>query len=249
MLLLLAAALYMLPDGALYAWRLSLRGAFARLHRPPDPRHDADQNVFSDRNDLVQLLHQKEAEAADMRRRLTELGVAAENVGDMGIVAARVVRLGPDNTLDTFTIDAGTRAGVSPGQAVVVGQAVAGIVVRSEAEAALVLSLASPGCYLSARLGEPGGSADRPRLLCAVRGLGAGNVAAVVFSTATAAKEGWVAMTSGLEPSVPEGLILGTLSGALAEGEENGTLEGTLRPAADVNSLDFVAVLQPRDGK
>jgi cell shape-determining protein MreC len=78
-----------------------------------------------------------------------------------------------------------------------------------------------------------------------VRGLGAGGVAAVVFSTATAAKDGWVAMTSGLEESVPEGLILGTLAGALAEGEENGTLEGRLRPAADLPSLDFVSVLQP----
>ena len=243
MLLLLAAALYMLPDGSLYGWRLSLRGAFARLHRPADPRHDAVGEVFSDCGDLIQVLHQKEAEIADMRRRLGELGVTMDRVEGMRIVAARVIRLGPDNTLDTFTIDVGTKNGVEAGQAVVVGQAVAGIVVKSEAEASLVLSLSSPGCYISARLGEPGGSSDRARLLCAVRGLGGGGVATVVFSTATAAKEGWVALTSGLEKSVPEGLVLGTLAGRLVEGEENGTLEGELRPAADLHSLDFVSVL------
>ncbi len=249
MLLLLAAALYLLPDGSLYAWRLYVRGTFARLYRPPDPRQDAEEKVFSGYGDLVQVLHQREAQIADMRRRLLEAGVTAERVEGVNIVAARVVRLGPDNTLDTFTIDAGTRDGVEPGQAVVVGQAVAGIVVKSEADAALALSLSSPGCYISARLGEPGGSVDRPRVLGAVRGLGGGDVAAVLFSTATAAKEGWVAMTSGLEQSVPEGLILGTLAGSLVEGEENGTLEGELRPAADLRSLDFVSVLRRVDAK
>lgn len=239
----------MLPDGALYSWRLYVRGAFARLYRSADPGREAAGRIFSEYADLVQILHRREAQIADMRRRLVEAGVAAEAVDGVDIVNARVVRLGSDNTLDTFTIDAGTRDGVGEGQAVVVGQAVAGVVVRAEAHAALVLSLASPGCYLSARLGEPGGSVDRPRVLGAVRGIGAGRVVSVVFSTATAAKEGWVAMTSGLEGSVPEGLILGTLAGELAEGGENGTLEGELRPATDLRSLDFVSVLRRVDSK
>ncbi|MCD8349948.1 MAG: hypothetical protein LUC93_04975 [Planctomycetaceae bacterium] len=246
-LLLLAAALYMLPDGSLYAWRLYVRGAVARLHRPPDPRPDASEDVTTTARDLVMLLHQKEAQLSDLRRRLRELGVTDEKVDRQRIVAARVIRLGPDNTLDTFTIDVGTRDGVEAGQAVVVGAAVVGVVVKSEADASLCLSLSSPGCYISARLGEVGGSTERPRLLCAVRGVGAGRVAGVIFSTATAAKEGWVAMTSGLEGSIPEGLLLGTLVGQLVEGDEGGTLEGELRPAADLASLDFVSVLVRRD--
>ncbi len=242
-LLVLAAALYLLPDGSLYAWRLYLRGAVARLYRPPDPRADASRDTFSDSRDLLILLHQREAQIADLRRRLAELDAARERVPDQNIVAARVVRLGPDNTLDTFTIDVGTRDGIAQGQAVVVGEAVAGIVARAEADASLVLSLASTGCYLSARIGEPGGSVDRPRLLGAVRGIGAGDVAAVIFSSATAAKEGWIAMTSGLEGTIPEGLIVGTLAGNLVEGEESGTLEARLRPVVDLTSLDFVSVI------
>lgn len=243
MLLLLAAALYMLPDGTMYAWRLYLRGAVARLYRPPDPRHDAAKGIFSDYDDLISILHEKEAQIADMRRRLSEVGVTMEKVDNTKIVAARVVRLGADNSLDTFTIDAGTKDGVETGHAVVVGRAVAGIVVKAEAEASLVLSLGSRGCYISARLGEPGGSPERARLLCAVRGLGGGDVATVIFSPATAAKEGWIAMTSGLEKSIPEGLLIGTVSSRPVEGDESGTLETRLRPAADLNSLDFVTVL------
>lgn len=244
--MLLAAALYLLPDGSLYAWRLYVHGAVARLTRPPDPRNDASEDVITTSRDLIMMLHQKEAQLADYRRRLSELGVTTDTVDSARIVAARVMRLGPDNTLDTFTIDVGAKDGVVPGQAVVVGAALVGVVVRSEASASLCLSLASRGCYVSARLGEVGGSTDRPRLLCAVRGVGGGHVAAVIFSTATAAKEGWVAMTSGLDGVIPEGLVLGTLVGQLVEGDENGTLEGELRPAVDLSSLDFVTVLVRR---
>ncbi|MCD8138837.1 MAG: hypothetical protein LUE17_03500, partial [Planctomycetaceae bacterium] len=56
MLMLLAAALYMLPDGSLYAWRLYVRGAVARLTRPPDPRPDASEDVITTARDLVMLL-------------------------------------------------------------------------------------------------------------------------------------------------------------------------------------------------
>ncbi len=242
-LLILAAALYMLPDGSFYAVRLRVQGMAARLWRPPDPRLDAELKSFSDSRDLLILLHQKEAQIADLRRRLAEIGVTKEKVEKLKIIAGRVMRLGPDNTLDTFTIDVGSNDGVKPGMAVVVGEALAGLVVKAEPDAALALSLSSQGCYLSARLGEPGGSPDRPRLLGAVRGLGGGAVAAVVFSSGVAAKEGWLAMTSGLEGSIPAGLLLGTLAGRLVEGEESGTLEAELRPVADLTSLDFVTVL------
>ncbi len=244
MLLILAAALYMLPDGSFYSWQLTLRGAYARLFRPPDPRPDIEDAGFSDDSRaLLDILAQKNAEIADLHRRLRELGVTRENVDNVSVVPARVVQLGQGNNLDTFTIDAGSGDGVAAGQAVVVGDALVGVVVRSEEHASLVLSLASTGCYISARLGEPESSVDRPRVLAAVKGAGAGEVRAIVFSSGTAAKEGWFATTSGLEPSVPEGLVIGTLTGEFFDGEESGTMEAYLRPATDLSSLDYVAVV------
>lgn len=239
----LAAALYLLPDGAFYSWQLSVRGAFARLQRPPDPREDATEATFSDCRDAIELISQKDAQIADLNRRLRDLQVTREEVASVEIIPAKVIRLGPDNNLDAFTIDVGSRQGVAAGHAVVVGRSLVGVVVKSEAEASLVLSLSSPGCYISARLGEPEGSVGRPRLLCAVRGGGAGEVLAVVFSGGSGAKEGWLAMTSGLEKQIPEGLFLGTVSGPFNSGTEDGTMEAELRPEAELSTLDFVTVV------
>ncbi|MCC8189254.1 MAG: hypothetical protein LIP77_01285, partial [Planctomycetes bacterium] len=172
-----------------------------------------------------------------------ELGGARETVAPARLVPARVIRLGPDGNLDTYTIDVGRRDGVGPGQAVVVGRSLVGMVVRSELDASLVIALSSTGCYLSARLGEPEGSVGRPRLLGAIRGGGDGTVLAVVFSSGSAAKEGWLAMTSGLEKGIPEGLFLGQISGAFDAGQEGGTLEAEVRPSVDLPSLDFVTVV------
>ena len=241
--MVLAAALYMLPDGAFYSWQLSLRGAFARLYRPPDPRPDASQAVFSDCRDALELIAQKDAQLADLNRRLRELDVTRDEVEAARIVSARVIRLGPDNNLDAFTIDVGSKDGIAPGQAVVVGRSLVGVVVKSETDASLVLSLASPGCYLSSRMGEPEGSVGRPRLLCAVRGGGGGDVRAIVFSSGSAAKEGWLAMTSGLEKQIPEGLLLGTVAGGFEPGLEDGTQEALLRPFAELSTLDYVTVV------
>lgn len=243
MLLLLAAALYLLPDGAFHSWQLYLRGAFARLQKAPDPQPVPPGDAESFQRDLLDILAQKNAEIADLHRRLRELGASREAIDKVAVIPARVVRLGPDNNLDAFTIDAGTTDGVAPGQAVAVGRSLVGVVVRSEANASLVLSLASPGCYISARLGEPEGTPGRPRTLAAVQGVGGGQVRIILFSSDAAVKEGWLAMTSGLEKEIPEGMLLGSVASRLAEGVESGTMEAELRPAVELDSLDFVAVI------
>ena len=178
-----------------------------------------------------------------MRRRLADLGMSREAIPDATILPARVIGLGPEDNLDSFTIDAGSEDGVEPGQAVAVGLNLAGVVAKSSSRASLVLSLASPGCYLSARLGEPEGNPDRARLLGAVRGFGGGRVRAILFSSESAVREGWIAVTSGLEKGIPAGLILGRLMERFSEGEESGTQEAALAPGTDITSLDFVAVV------
>jgi cell shape-determining protein MreC len=241
--MLLAIALFLAPDGAFQAWRLRLRGAFARLEKPPDPRLDASRALYSTDRDLLDILAQKNAEIADLRRRLAELGVSRDALPKSSIIPARVIGLGPEDNLDSFTIDAGTLDGVAPGQAVVVGRALAGVVARSEPRASLVLSLSSPGCYISARLGEAEGSTERPRTLGALRGAGGGKIKAIIFFPESPAREGWLAMTSGLEKGIPAGLILGHLAERFSKGGESGTMEAELNPGTELGSLDFVAVV------
>ena len=211
--------------------------------KPPETVIETPNDYTTHERDLINLLVQKDARIAELNRRLRDIGVTSEHVDKMRIVPVRVVQLGPNRDLDTYIIDAGSSLGVDVGQAVVVGQNLVGVVVKVEEHAAMILSLASRGCYLSARLGEPGEAIERPMLLCAVRGAGNGGVRVVIFSGDTAAKEGWTAITSGLEGMIPAGLIIGTMQGVLGEGEESGTFEAVLRVGSDLASLDYVTVL------
>lgn len=243
MLLLLAVALYLLPDGSFTAWRLALQGALVRLYRPAQPDDSLVSDPLAGERDLLEVLQQKNAEVADLRRQLRDLKITAETVPSARIIPARLVQLGPANALDSFTLNVGDESGVEPGQAVVVGQALVGVVVRAEENASMVLALSSPGCYISTRLGDPDDDSGRPRPISAVRGVGAGGIRAIVFSSSTAAAEGWIGMTSGLEASIPEGFIIGTVTSRFEEGMESGTLEAELRPAIDPATLDYVVVV------
>lgn len=241
--LALAVALYLLPDGAFHSWRQYLHGAVSRLESPPEGEDRGERADYSGVEDLLDRLRQKDAQIAALGQRLRDFGLARQAVEDVSIIQARIVQLGPNQTLDTFTIDAGEEHGVSAGDAVTVGQAVAGVVAQVGERSALVLSLSSPGCYLSVRLGPAEGADALNRELCAVQGSGRGGVKVVLFSSGSEASPGWVALTSGLEKGVPEGLVVGMVAGDFVEGEEAGTLEAELRPRADLNALDYVTVL------
>ena len=240
----LGVALFLLPDGSFHSWRLLLHGSVARLSRVPEGGemdvHPAPPASID--NELLDRLRQKDAEIASLNQRLRDLGVSRAEVPEVSIIPSRVIMLGPDATLDTFTIDVGSADGVSSGDAVVVGEAVAGLVARVGERASLVLSLSSPGCYLSVRLG-PSGASLEDREVCAVQGAGRGRVRIILFSSGSAASPGWIAMTSGLEKAVPESLLVGTVAGAFFEGSEAGTLEAELKPRVDLNALDYVTVL------
>lgn len=242
-LLALAIALYILPDGAYQSWRLFLHGTIARLYKPDEGWEGPEETGGDLDSRLVERLMQKDAEIAALSRRLRDLGETRERVEGVKITQARIVELGPGAALDSFTIDCGAADGVNAGDAVTVGQAVAGVVAKAGENASLVLSLSSPGCYISVRLGPAEYAADTVRELCAVQGTGRGGVKAVLFSSGSPASLGWVALTSGLEKGVPEGLLVGTVSGDFIEGEEAGTLEASLRPFAELAGLDYVTVL------
>ncbi|MDR1612543.1 MAG: rod shape-determining protein MreC [Planctomycetota bacterium] len=243
MLLALAAALCLLPDGAFRTWRLRLHGSLARLSRPDDGIAGPEAVARPVEEELIERLRQKDEEIAVLNRRLRELGQTREAFPALSIVPARIIALGPNSTLDSFTIDAGTSQGVKPGDAVVVGQALAGVVAQSEPGASLALSLSSPGCYLSARIGPRESSGIAARELGAAQGSGLGEIRAVVFSSGSDATTGWLATTSGLEDGIPEGILIGTVAGEFYEGRENGAVEAQLTPFVNLNGLDYVTVI------
>lgn len=246
MLLALALALYLLPDGALSTWRLALHGALARLSSDVDDTgaSDALERIDIDR-ELTMRLAQKDAELADARRQLRDFGLTRETVPGIEIIPARVVGLGAYGQPGTFTVDIGLASGTRPGDAVVVGQVLVGVVAQVGASSSLVLSLSSPGCYISARVSPTdaaAGPADRE--LCAVSGDGKGGTRVIAFGPGTSASEGWLILTSGLEAGVPEGLMIGEVGGGFSDGSESGTVEAPVKTAVDPAALDYVAVLK-----
>lgn len=243
LLLFLASCMYALPTGALHRARLWVAQPLARLWTDPAAEAAAPAPATDRERELYDLLIQNNAIIADLRQQLRTLGAAEQAVPGMRILQARVIRLSPEGTLDTFMIDAGTADGAAQGQAVVVGNALAGIIAHAEEHASLVQSVVSTGSYLPARFGAPPETVLVDRILGAVRGLGAGRAGAVIFSPSTPVGSGWVAQTTNLDPRVPEGLIIGTVRTAFEEGSENGTVEARLEPAADLQYLDWVAIV------
>ncbi len=249
LLLAVAVALYLLPDGVFHSWRLFLHGGIARLYKAEEGSDSSERLDYPLDRELLDRLLQKDAELASLHQQLRDLGVTRQAITGMKITQARIIGLGPNNQPDAFVIDVGSEDGILTGDAVVVGQAVAGVVARTGERASLVLSLSSPGCYISVRLG-PAEATNLPREMCAVQGAGHGGVKVVLFSTGSAASPGWQALTSGLEKGIPEGLLVGAVAGNFVEGVEAGTLEAELKPHADLSALDYVAVLtRDRDEK
>ncbi len=242
-LLALAIALYLLPDGSYNTWRLTLHGLLARLSRPADGWEIPENTSVDINTELLQRLQQKDAELAALAQRLRDFEIATTSIPAVRFTPSRIIRLGPNATLDTFTIASGSLSGIAAGDAVTVGQALVGVVAKVEEHASLVLSLSSPGCYVSVRLGPPESGRETLRELCAVQGTGQGGIKAVLFSTGSPASPGWLALTSGLEDGIPEGLLVGLVASDFVEGEEAGTLEAELKATANLTALDYVTVL------
>lgn len=242
-LLALALALYLLPDGSSSTWRLTLHGMLSRLNKPADGWEIPENTTVDINTELLERLQQKDAELAALAQRLRDFEIARSSIPQVRITPSRIIRLGPNATIDTFTIDSGSEDGIAAGDAVTVGQAIVGVVAKVEEHASLVLALSSPGCYLSVRLGPPESGRETLRELCAVQGTGQGGIKAVLFSTGSPASPSWLALTSGLEDGIPEGLLVGSVAGNFIEGEESGTLEAELKSAANLTALDYVTVL------
>lgn len=178
--------------------------------------------------------------AADVEReREALLDLAGlDFVGDIPTVAARVVR-SPSSGFDlTVEIDRGRDAGVAKGMPVVTGGGLVGRVVDVSRRTAIVQLVTDAESSVGVRLvtsGDVGVAVGR----------GSGSTLRMDYvDPATKAERGEAVVTSGLQNSVfPPGIPVGkvvaatTASGALQQ-------DVTVRPAADIDRLVFVKVLQ-----
>jgi rod shape-determining protein MreC len=178
--------------------------------------------------------------AVDAERQRQELLslLNLDYLGNVPTVAARVVSGAPSNFDATIEIDRGSRAGIKVGMPVVTGAGLVGNVVRVAGQRSVVRLLTDPtfAVGVSVPTAEDDGIAkgkgpDRPMGLDLID---AGTKVAV----------GSVVITSGLEGSLyPAGIPVGVVrtvrhpAGALQ-------LDITVDPAADLDHMTFVKVVQ-----
>lgn len=176
-------------------------------------------------------------DAEQQRQELLAL-LNLDYLGNVPTVAARVVSGAPSNFDATIEIDRGSGAGIEVGMPVVTGAGLVGNVVRVTAQRSVVRLLTDPTFAVGVSVPSvddegiaKGTGPDRPLsldLIDAQSKVGAGSVV----------------ITSGLEGSLyPAGIPVGTVRtvrhppGALQ-------LDITVDPAADLDHLSFVKVVQ-----
>lgn len=154
-----------------------------------------------------------------------ELGVTGVTK-DIPKVLGRVVIQG-QNILDyTFTVDVGTAQGVRVGQPAVVQGALIGRVIEARTQSAVIRSITSTASGIQAWL-----SASREKGY--LTGTGNGVVLSDI-SQGVSVPEGTVVETSGLGGTLPQGILIGTvtsLDSAQSEGSQRFRIATPIDPA------------------
>ncbi|HTN78645.1 MAG TPA: rod shape-determining protein MreC [Acidimicrobiales bacterium] len=182
--------------------------------------------------------------AVDAERQRQEL-LALLNLdylGNVPTVAARVVSGAPSNFDATIEIDRGSNAGIEPGMPVVTGAGLVGNVVRVTGQRSIVRLLTDP----SFAVGVSVPTADDDGV---IKGKGPDRPLGLdLIDAQSKVGVGSVVITSGQEGSdYPAGIPVGVVrtvrhpAGALQ-------LDITVDPAADLDHLDFVKVVQWEPG-
>jgi rod shape-determining protein MreC len=181
-----------------------------------------------------------EAGAAAELSELKEL-LALDDVTTLPSVAARVVSTPVSNFAQTVELDRGSRHGVAVDLPVVTGAGLVGRVIEVSGSRSTVRLLTDPASAVAVRL--PSGASG------VAEGRGPGRPLTVdLVDVDTMVGVGDVVLTSGLEGSAlpsyfPASLVVGEVVAHAPEpGEQQ--LDLRVRPAADLDRLAFVRVIQ-----
>lgn len=240
-------------SGVIASLREGARDAFAPIRSATDTVTDPVSDFFGGITNYGSL----EAENARLRDRIDELertGIEAADAQrereellalldlrfarDVPQVSARVVSAPVSNFELTVEIDRGRDDGVAEGMPVVAAGGLVGQIVEASASRAVVLLITDPTSAVGVRLARSGD-------VGVAEGTGRGRSLEVDFIDArTKVARGEAVVTSGLQnsvfpPSIPVGRVVEARvpAGAVEQ-------EVTVRPAVDLDRLEFVKVLQ-----
>ena len=187
------------------------------------------------RNELSQLrvrLQQEQA-AASQTRTLQGLLDLRQSL-PLQTVAATVIGSGASPDFRTFTIDAGTRAGLAGDMAVIAPAGVVGRVIR-------VGIFASQVQLLIDRNAAAGVVDERSRAQGIILGLGTNELNLTYLSDTADVMVGDTLVTSGIDGLYPKGFVVGQVESIAHSAGEYGLVK--VRPAVDFSSLESVLVV------
>lgn len=153
-------------------------------------------------------------------------------------VAAEVIARTPINWFNTLTINKGTTHGIQKGMAVIAPEGVVGHVRSTTAHTAEVLLIVDPKSALGGRIGRTG-------QVVLAEGMGApggGRALVKPLSRETDLRKDDHVVTAGLSDIYPKGLPVGVVE-EVNEAKYGLTKYGVLRPAVDLERLEWVAVI------
>jgi len=179
----------------------------------------------------------QEADVARQRDELTSLaGIPTPD--DVPKVLAPVTAIGASNFDATVELGRGSDAGIATGMPVVTGKGLVGRVIQTTPNRATVLLLTDTTAEIGIRLSRAGDVA-----VTAGEGMHK-DLRVDLVDTSSAVEVGEVAVTSGQQHSrYPAGIPVGTVTSASA-GPHDLRKDVRLRPLADLDRLDLVAVLR-----
>jgi rod shape-determining protein MreC len=224
-------------------------GAFAEVQRVASGAIAWTDGVYQDyvalqdvradntrlRNELSQLrVHlQQEQAAAAQTRTLQELLDLRRSL-PLQTVAATVIGSGASPDFRTFTIDAGTRAGLANDMAVIAPAGVVGRIIRAGA-------LASQVQLLIDRNAAAGVVDERSRAQGIILGLGTNELNLTYLSGTADVKVGDTLVTSGIDGLYPKGFVVGQVESISHSAGEFGLVR--VRPAVDFSIIENVLVV------
>ncbi len=240
--LVLAAALFMLPQGYTDRLRLKVYGLFASTDRAvsgldqPEAVYDSSVDPRLRLQEMTNELFQKDAEISELKRELRNFIDFKNILPTTKIIPASVIGYKPGESAPEVYLSAGVKDGVKKGDCLVQGGAYVGRVFLAGESASMAMLLDNPGCVVAGRAIKSGDT-------CIVRGEGYDKAQAVFYTSLSAVVPGEKIITSGLLGDTPAGLVIATVSDYPHLGREPGTLEAPVRIQAHLSSLSDVIII------
>ncbi|MCC6220500.1 MAG: rod shape-determining protein MreC [Deltaproteobacteria bacterium] len=197
-------------------------------------------NVEKERDDLLSKIGTLETENSQLleysheNKRLSQLLAFGERTGHVG-VAANVIGRDPSNWVRAITIDRGTNHGITPGLAVVDGNAVVGQTTAVSSDSARVLLITDSRSSVDAIVQISRGSGI-------VEGTSLKELVLRYLVKEYPALPGDRVLTSGLDGVYPKGALIGMVVDVKAD--VNSLFQDVrLLPSVDFNRLENVLVI------